>query len=61
MIKDRLSWAPCIPIRTGLQKTYAWISGEIEKEKAAGGESSQYSSSEVVVQVTDTLDSLNTE
>jgi GDP-D-mannose 3',5'-epimerase len=58
MITDRLGWAPSIPIRTGLKITYDWIAGEVEAEKTAGGSSSQYSSSEVVVQVTDTLDSL---
>jgi GDP-D-mannose 3',5'-epimerase len=61
MIKDRLGWAPSIPIRTGLKITYDWIAGEVEAEKTAGGSSSQYSSSEVVVQVTDTLDSLKKE
>jgi GDP-D-mannose 3',5'-epimerase len=25
MIKERLSWEPSIPLRTGLEKTYAWI------------------------------------
>lgn len=59
MIKDRLGWAPSIPIRTGLKATYEWIAGEVEKEKQSGGDSKQYSTSEVVVQVTDTLDSLN--
>jgi GDP-D-mannose 3', 5'-epimerase len=61
MIKDRLGWAPSIPIRTGLKITYDWIAGEVAAETSAGGASSQYSSSEVVVQVTDTLDSLNKE
>ena len=61
MIKDRLGWAPSIPIRTGLKKTYDWIAAQVEAEKSAGGDSSQYATSEVVVQVTDTLDSLNKE
>jgi GDP-D-mannose 3',5'-epimerase len=61
MIKDRIGWAPSIPIRTGLKKTYDWIASQVEAEKSAGGDSSQYATSEVVVQVTDTLDSLNKE
>ena len=61
MIKDRLGWAPSIPIRTGLKVTYDWINEQVQAEKSAGGDAAQYSSSEVVQQVTDTLDSLNTE
>lgn len=61
MIKDRLGWAPSIPIRTGLKVTYDWIDSQVQAEKSAGGNAAQYSSSEVVQQVTDTLDSLNTE
>lgn len=60
MIKERLCWAPSTPIRVGLRKTFDWIKGEVEREKAeAGGDVSAYASSEVVVQVTDTLDTLN--
>jgi GDP-D-mannose 3',5'-epimerase len=61
MIKDRLGWAPSISIRSGLKVTYDWIDAQVQAEKSAGGDASQYSSSEVVQQVTDTLDSLNTE
>ena len=55
----RLGWAPSISIKDGVRTTHAWIKGEIEKERAAGGNANQYSKSEVVVQVTDTLDGLN--
>jgi len=60
MIKERLGWAPSIPIRIGLKQTYDWIKKQIEDESAAGLNTKSYSSSEVVVQVTDTLDQLKT-
>lgn len=59
MIKDRLGWAPSIAIRDGLKKTHAWIKAQIEKEEAKGGDTKSFAISEVVVQVTDTLDGLN--
>ena len=40
-----------------MKVTCAWIKGEIEKE-AAAGTAGEYSSSEVVKQVTDTLDTI---
>lgn len=58
MIKDRLGWAPSLSIRVGLKYTFDWIKGEIEKEKTGGQDVAAYSSSQVVVQVTDTLDGL---
>ena len=59
MIKARLGWAPSISLHTGLKKTHSWIKSQIEAEIKAGGDAaSKYSSSEVVVQVTDTLDGL---
>ena len=60
MIKAKLGWAPSIPIRVGLLQTFNWISEQIENEKRAQGSTSvnAYGSSEVVVQVTDTLDAL---
>ena len=59
MIKEKLGWAPSITIRDGLSKTHAWIKSQIEKEAAKGGDTKSFASSEVVVQVTDTLDGLN--
>lgn len=33
LIKEKLGWAPSIPLKEGIAKTYAWISGEVEKDK----------------------------
>jgi GDP-D-mannose 3',5'-epimerase len=60
MIKERLGWAPSITIRQGLRKTYDWIKGQIDAE-ATAGKAGNYATSEVVVQVTDTLDNLKKE
>lgn len=61
MIKEKLGWAPSIPLAEGIAKTCEWINGEIEKAKASGTDASGFGSSEVVVQVTDTLDALKKE
>ena len=62
MIKAKLGWAPSISIKTGVHTTYLWIKSQIDAELASGsGSASGYASSEVVVQVTDTLDSLKKE
>ena len=58
MIKAKLGWAPSISIKQGVHTTYLWIKGEIDAEIAAGAAGTGYGTSEVVVQVTDTLDSL---
>jgi len=58
MIKAKLGWAPSIALRTGLERTFHWIKGEVERERSEGVDVSIYASSKVVVQVTDTLDSL---
>jgi len=58
MIKARLGWAPSISLVVGMKTTHAWIKEQVEAEKEAGTASDQYASSEVVVQVTDTLDKL---
>jgi GDP-D-mannose 3', 5'-epimerase len=58
MIKERLGWAPSISIREGLKVTYDWIKEQIDLEAQQGSNTETYSSSEVVVQVTDTLDDL---
>ncbi len=34
LIRERLNWAPSRPLREGLEKTYAWIAGEVEKAKS---------------------------
>lgn len=59
LIKEKLGWAPSISIKDGVKTTCQWIKSQIEEEKkASGGDVSSYASSEVVVQVTDTLDDL---
>jgi len=32
MIKERLGWEPSIPLRDGMEKTYAWIYDQMQKE-----------------------------
>ena len=59
MIKEKLGWAPSISLHDGIKITYEWIKSQVEEEAAKGGSTNAYSSSEVVVQVTDTLDVLN--
>jgi GDP-D-mannose 3',5'-epimerase len=59
LIKATLGWAPSIAIKDGLKVTHAWIKEQIEKEKLSGNTTANYSSSEVVVQVTDSLDTLS--
>lgn len=59
LIKEKLGWAPSISVRDGLKVTCDWIQSQIDQEAAAGGDTAAaYKSSEVVVQVTDTLDAL---
>lgn len=59
LIKQKLSWSPTISIHTGLKTTYDWIKEQVDNELKEGGSSDSYAHSEVVVQVTDTLDGLN--
>jgi len=33
LIKEKLGWAPSTPLRDGMEKTYAWISKQVEKTK----------------------------
>jgi GDP-D-mannose 3',5'-epimerase len=57
LIKARLGWAPSISIKTGMKTTHAWIKEQITAELAAGNKQN-FATSEVVIQVTDTLDGL---
>merc|ERR1719506_1535287 len=51
MIKECLGWAPSIKLVDGLSKTYAWISEEVERERANGVDVEvAYGSSKVVAQ-----------
>lgn len=34
MIKARLGWAPSLPLRAGVEKTYAWISEQLKQAKS---------------------------
>jgi GDP-D-mannose 3',5'-epimerase len=58
LIKEKLGWAPSISLQTGIGITYQWIKEQVELEAAQGAKINNYSSSEVVVQVTDTLDAI---
>ncbi len=33
LIQEKLGWAPSAPLEAGLEKTFAWINGEVEKQK----------------------------
>jgi GDP-D-mannose 3',5'-epimerase len=61
MIKERIGWAPAISLKDGIQRTHTWIKEQVEKEIAEGIDVSQYASSKVVVQTTDSLDTLKKE
>jgi len=56
-----LGWEPTIPIAVGLRKTYFWIKEQVEKEASEGKNISDYSVSDIVKQVDDTLMQLGQE
>jgi len=56
LIRQKLGWEPLIPIREGLRETYFWIKSQIENERNNGQDISVYSTSNVVVQTTESLD-----
>ncbi len=58
LIKKALGWAPSITLRDGLKINTEWIKARIEEKKAAGT-AEDYTSSKVVTQSTDSLDSLS--
>jgi GDP-D-mannose 3',5'-epimerase len=61
LIKEKLGWSPEIRIADGLKVTCDWIQSQIDEEAKKGGDvQAAYKTSEVVVQVTDTLDALKT-
>jgi GDP-D-mannose 3',5'-epimerase len=54
LILEKLGWEPTIKIVDGLRKTYFWIKGEIEREIKEGN-TTDFSKSEIVKQVDDSL------
>jgi GDP-D-mannose 3',5'-epimerase len=48
LIKQVLGWAPSITLKDGLTRTCAWISEQVEKDKAAGIDVAQFGVSKVV-------------
>ena len=38
LIREKLGWAPERPLRDGLEKTYAWISQQVEKARSSKNE-----------------------
>lgn len=58
LIKQVLGWAPSIKLEDGLALTYKWIAEQIEESKRTGNKLTDFSSSKVVVQSTESLDAL---
>merc|ERR1719445_2783875 len=54
LILKELGWEPSTKIVDGLRITYFWIKGEIERERKEG-KTADYSKSEIVQQVDDSL------
>jgi len=50
LIQEVLAWAPPRNLAQGLRRTYDWIQTQIEADKAAGIDTSQYACSQVVQQ-----------
>jgi GDP-D-mannose 3',5'-epimerase len=55
LIKQVLGWAPSIRLRDGMGRTYTWIKAQIDAEHKAGV-FNEYTSSKVVTQVANSLD-----
>lgn len=60
LILEKLQWEPSIKIQEGLKKTIDWIEGEIDRERKEGNKE-DFSKSEVVIQVDDSLMTLGNE
>merc|ERR1711957_526823 len=60
LILEKLGWEPTIRVADGLRKAYFWIKGEIERERKEGN-AADFSTSEVVQQVDDSLMKLGNE
>lgn len=37
LIREKLGWAPSLPLRKGMEQTFAWISEQVELHKAESG------------------------
>merc|ERR1712038_539071 len=61
LIRKELGWEPSIKIKDGLRKTHFWIKGEIKKLEKDGKNVTDFSKSEVVQQVDDSLMELGQE
>jgi len=61
LILKELGWEPTMSIADGLRKTYFWIKDQIEKEASEGKNVSDYSVSDIVKQVDDSLMQLGQE
>ena len=60
LILEKLGWEPTTKIVDGLRETYFWIKGEIEREIKEGN-TTDFSKSEIVQQVEDSLLQLGNE
>lgn len=58
LIRQRLGWAPSVTIADGLRTTYFWIKSQVDAEVAAGVDIAPYGSSKVVIQTTESLESM---
>lgn len=58
LIRQVLGWAPAISLQEGLNRTYAWIKVQVDKEAAKGVDISTLNKSVVVAQSTNSLDTI---
>lgn len=58
LIRQVLGWAPATTLKDGLHKTYVWIKKQIELEESKGMDTKNYTTSQVVKQTSNSLDSL---
>ncbi|CAF1678564.1 unnamed protein product, partial [Adineta ricciae] len=53
-IQSILSWAPHITLKEGIRKTYAWIQGELDKERSSIN-IAQYADSIIIMEANNSL------
>lgn len=58
LIKKVLNWAPSTKLREGLKNTYKFIKSELDAERAKDIDISQYASSLILSQTTETLETI---